>query len=66
MGEELKYCFSADFFVVDKTPAYFVRRIITGKDIEPPARLAREIPTIPTNNCSHSLDSVCSRTEREV
>ena len=32
----------------------------------PPARLAREIQTIPTINWPHSLDSACSRTERKV
>ena len=37
-----------------------------GKDVNSPARLAREIQTIPTNNWPHSLDSACSRTEREV
>ena len=28
--------------------------------IKPPARSARDIQTIPTNNCLHGLDSVCS------
>ena len=63
--DELKYCFSADYCGGRYSPAYFVRGIVTGKDINPPARYAREIQTIPTINWPHSLDSACSRTERD-
>ena len=34
-----------------------------GKDVNSPARSAREIQTIPTINWPHSLDSVCLKEE---
>ena len=37
-----------------------------GKDVNSPARSARDIQTIPTITWPHSLDSVCSRTERKI